>query len=97
MPTPPMPETADFIAAKSSKGKMMQRFAEYELREKNIHGSFNIRQKFVNGKLVLIGCMNEYGSGDNLPQEYTDMAKFRKAVSDYVDAAVNALAPEQEN
>jgi len=92
MPSPiTMPETQDYIDARSSKSKAMTSLSQYEAKEQSVSLYVCIRKKILNGKTVVCGTINRDMVDGSLPEEYTDMSKFKKLVAETVNGLADQL------
>ena len=79
-----------------SKAKMSgELISSYAKKSHNTSFSVNIQKKLINGEPTVTYCLNnydyDYSKGEPLKEEYTDAAKFAKAVHDYIIAVGDQL------
>jgi hypothetical protein len=92
MPSPiSMPETQDYIDARSSKSKAMTSLSQYEAKEQNVYLGIRITKKILNGKVIVCGTLSRDSSSGSLPEEYTDMGKFKSLVAETVNGLADQL------
>ena len=92
MPSPiTMPETQDYIDARSSKSKAMTSLSQYEAKEQSVYLGIHINKKIINGATVVSGTISCNMVDCSLPEEYTDMSKFKKLVAETVNGLADQL------